>query len=159
MCPQLCRFLAYLRGLAQPRDGLPQQPRDVHLREADAVADLGLREVLFEAQPQDLPLAVAEDRRHRLDGGGVLGLTVARLVAAQRVTDPRSVLVGVGDGAIERVGSVGGCRLVRFEHLLYGDLKVVSDLGRSRRAPELVKEVPRAGSNRSMAFSRPTDAT
>ena len=40
MCPQLCRFLAYLRGLAQPRDGLPQQPRDVHLREADAVAYL-----------------------------------------------------------------------------------------------------------------------
>ena len=86
MCPQLCRFLAYLRGLAQLRDGLPQQPRDVHLREADAVAYLGLGEVLFEAQPQDLPLAVAEGtRRHRLDGGGVLGLTVARLVAAQGV--------------------------------------------------------------------------
>src|SRR5829696_5578714 len=133
-------FLAYLRGLAQPRDGLPQQPRDVHLREADAVAYLRLREVLFEAQPQDLPLAVAEDRHHRLDGGGVLGLTVARLVAAQRVNDPRSVLVVVGAGAIERVGPVGGCRLVRFEHLLDDDPQVVSDLGRSRRAPELVDE-------------------
>ena len=59
MCPQLCRFLAYLRGLAQPRDGLPQQPRDVHLREADAVAYLGLGEVLGEPQPQHLALAVA----------------------------------------------------------------------------------------------------
>src|SRR6185295_20030737 len=92
MCPRLCR---YLRGVAQPGDSLPQQPRDVHLRQAYAVAYLGLREVLFEAQPQDLALAVAEDRPQRLDGGRVLGLTVARVVAAQRVNDPRSALVVV----------------------------------------------------------------
>ena len=44
MCPQLCRFVAYLRGVAQLRDGSAQQPRNVHLREAPAVAELGLRE-------------------------------------------------------------------------------------------------------------------
>ena len=41
-------------------DRLPDEARDVHLRDADAVADLGLREVFGEAQAQDLALAVAE---------------------------------------------------------------------------------------------------
>ena len=76
----------------------------------------------------------------RLNGGGVLGLPVARFVVAQRVDELGSVLVVVGAGAIERVGPVGGCGLVRFEHLLDADPHVVRDLGRSRRAPELVNE-------------------
>ena len=41
----------------QPRERAPDQPRDVHLRDADALGDLGLRHVLDEAQVQDQALA------------------------------------------------------------------------------------------------------
>ena len=50
------------RDRAQPRDRLADDPRDLHLRDADALADLRLREVLLEAQAQDLALA-RRDRR------------------------------------------------------------------------------------------------
>src|SRR5688500_6779755 len=56
--------LARERGGAQPRERLADQARDLHLRDADARADLGLREVLGEAQPEHLALARG-DRGHQ----------------------------------------------------------------------------------------------
>src|SRR5918994_328547 len=55
------RALVRLLGLvAQARDRLSDQARDVHLGDADARADLRLREVLLEPEPQDLALAVGQ---------------------------------------------------------------------------------------------------
>ena len=47
------------------------------------VADLGLRQVLREAQPQHLALAVGQDAHQALDGGRVLGLAEARVLDAE----------------------------------------------------------------------------
>src|SRR4051812_49253168 len=46
----------------QPGDRLAQHARDVHLRDAELRADLRLREVFLEAQPQDLAFARIELR-------------------------------------------------------------------------------------------------
>src|SRR5215208_3762539 len=49
-----CRSCGGCGGL-QAVEGPPEQPRDVHLRVADALADLTLSEVLHEAELQHLP--------------------------------------------------------------------------------------------------------
>ena len=72
-------------SLAQLRDRLADEARDVHLRDADALADLGLGEVLREAQPQDLALALGQHAHQALDGRGVLGDAEARVLDADRV--------------------------------------------------------------------------
>src|SRR5438105_12553184 len=59
---ELAAALGLGRG-AQAGQRLADQPRDLHLRDADALADLGLRHVLHEAQAQHLALARA-DRLH-----------------------------------------------------------------------------------------------
>ena len=66
--------LAGLAGqLAQTLQRAAQQPRDLHLRDADPLGDLRLREILPEAQEQDLALALGqvlggrEDRRLVVD--------------------------------------------------------------------------------------------
>ena len=48
---------------ARLRERVAQDPRHVHLRDADALGDLALHEVLDEAQPQHLALARASGRR------------------------------------------------------------------------------------------------
>lgn len=55
----------------------------MHLRAADPRADLGLREVLLEAQAEHLPVAPGEGRRQPRDGRGVLGRGEARILDAQ----------------------------------------------------------------------------
>ena len=82
-------------------DGLADQARDVHLRDADARADLRLREVLLEAQAQHLALAVGEHAHQALDRGGVLGHGEAGVLGADRVGDAAGVLVVVAR-AVER---------------------------------------------------------
>src|SRR4051812_40114193 len=47
--------------LLQPLDALAQKPRHVHLRDAEALADLALHEVLLEAQPQGGLLTRGQD--------------------------------------------------------------------------------------------------
>ena len=57
--PRPCRSGRWL-GRAQAPERLADDARDLHLRHADALADLGLREVLGEAQAQHQPLALVE---------------------------------------------------------------------------------------------------
>ena len=77
--PQAATILVGHRGVgAQARDRLADDARDLHLRDADPLADLGLREVLGEAQAQDLALARRDDPHDVLDGGAVLGQGEAR---------------------------------------------------------------------------------
>ena len=82
------RWLLARRGVGRRRrDRLADDARDLHLRDADALADLRLGEVLLEAQPQDLALA-RRDRAHEvLERRAVLGQREAELLGAQRVAE------------------------------------------------------------------------
>src|SRR5918998_6479209 len=94
-----------LRGLlgllAQPRDRLADDPRDVHLGDADAGADLRLGQVLGEAQPQHLALSLREHGHEPVHGGGVLGEAEARVLGPEALRD-RLVVVVVAARAVER---------------------------------------------------------
>src|SRR5439155_23916578 len=61
----------------------PDQARDVHLRDADLLRDLRLRQPLEEAQVEDRPLAVVEDTEAGLEQGAVLGHLVLVLDLAE----------------------------------------------------------------------------
>src|SRR4051794_27041488 len=60
-------------GRAQPAQRLADDPRDLHLRDADALPDLGLREVLLEAQPQHLALTRRDGAEQPPERRAVLG--------------------------------------------------------------------------------------
>src|ERR1044072_3162430 len=84
----------------------------MHLRDADALADLRLREVLGEAQPEHFTLAVAQHGHQPLDGGGVLGEAEARILDAERLGHPLAVIVVVA-WSVERDGTGGAGRPAR----------------------------------------------
>ena len=138
------RYPLRLVGLvAQPGDRLPDQARDVHLGDADPLADLRLRQVLLEAQPQHLALAVGQHAHQPLDGGGVLGQPEARVLGAEGVGVGVAVLLVVGARPVERDGAIGGRRLARLEHLLERGAGALGDLARRRRAAELARHLVR----------------
>src|SRR3954451_23772082 len=62
-----------LSGVAQAIDRLADDARHVHLADADAVADLGLGEILGEAGPQHPGFPLADPPHQALDGRRVLG--------------------------------------------------------------------------------------
>src|SRR5689334_19402593 len=62
---------------------LADQARHVHLRDADLLRDLGLREVLDEAQVQHQPVAFRKRTQLRPERGGVLRELVAGVLAAE----------------------------------------------------------------------------
>src|SRR5690349_24565966 len=109
------RLLA--RGLLEAIDRLADDAADVHLADTDARADLRLREVLLEAQPQDLPLAVGEHAHQALDRRAVLRVAEARILGAEGCAQAVAVLVVLAR-AVEADGAVGGRRLAGLEHLL-----------------------------------------
>jgi hypothetical protein len=57
VAPSIARSRSCLCDRAQAGDRLAQDARDLHLADADALADLGLGEVVLEAQPNDGSLA------------------------------------------------------------------------------------------------------
>ena len=126
------RRLLARRGVgAQARDRLADDARDLHLRDADALADLGLREVLVEAQAQHLALA-RRDRAHEvLERRAVLGQREAVLLGAERVAEGVAAVVLAAARRLQRGGLVGARRLERLEHVLL----VGADLGRDLRRP------------------------
>jgi hypothetical protein len=77
-------------------DGAPEHTRDVRRREADALCDLGLVQVLAEAQTQGLSLAVGESAHEAFGGGGVLGEQEVGLVDGEAVGGGARVLLVSG---------------------------------------------------------------
>src|SRR3954454_748126 len=108
-----------LSGVAQAIDRLADDARHVHLADADALPDLGLGEILREAQPQDLAFALAEHPHQALDGRRVLGHREARILDAVGRAEAVALLVLLAR-AVERDRAVGAGRLARLEHLLNG---------------------------------------
>src|SRR5215204_3321683 len=70
---------------AQALERSPDQPRDVHLRDADALRDLGLRQILDEAQVQHDPVARRQRRQRRRDRRAVLDQLEAAILDADRL--------------------------------------------------------------------------
>src|SRR5438309_9381646 len=65
-------LVGLLGGRAQPAERLADDPRDLHLAHADLLADLRLREVFLEAQPQHLALACGDRPEQPVQGRAVL---------------------------------------------------------------------------------------
>src|SRR3954447_7211536 len=135
------RSLLGLRRLPEPGDRAPDDARHVHLGDAHALPDLRLCEVLAEAQPQDLALAVGEHAHQALDGGRVLGEVEAGVLDPERGRHALALLVLLVTRAVEGDRPVGGAGLARLEHLLEADAGALGDLGGSRRAPELAGQL------------------
>src|SRR4051795_2733570 len=60
-----------LSGRAEPAERLADDPRDLHLGYPDALSDLGLCQILLEAQPQDLALARRDRAQEAAERGAV----------------------------------------------------------------------------------------
>ena len=116
----------------------------MHLRVADLLGDLRLRQVLGEAQPQDLALGVVEDVGSGVDRRPVLDQLEAGVLAADALGH-RGVVAGLRAGAggrpVERDGPPRGAALERLEHVGLADLEQGGDLGHRRRTLELVAEL------------------
>src|SRR5215212_5314907 len=106
------------------------QARDVHLRDPDALRDLGLREVLDETQVQHGAIARRQRGERRRDRGAVLDELVAAVLDADRLGVRLAVALVAEAVGLERDGVVRAGRLHRLEHLLGADPQRVRDLGR-----------------------------
>src|SRR3954469_19142310 len=69
----------------QPFEGPPDQPGNVHLGDADALGDLGLRQVLHEAEVEHDAVARGQGRERRGDRGAVLDELEAVVLDADRL--------------------------------------------------------------------------
>src|SRR3954449_8945021 len=121
----------------QPREGLADEPRDLHLRDTDALGDLGLRHVALEAQAQDLAVALAEDVEGVVEQDADLRAAELGIGAAERLGQ-RRVLAG---RLVERARAVRLRALQRVEHVLEAGADLLAQLLDGRRAAELVGQI------------------
>src|SRR5215216_5660313 len=127
-------------GLAQPLDRRSDDPRDLHLRDAEARADLRLRQILGEAQPQHVTVSIAEDAHQVLDVRGAHRLAVAGILGANRIVRPLAP-VRVFEGLHERQSSVRAGGREGLEHPLGGDSEALGELVDRRRVPGRLRNV------------------
>src|SRR3954466_2136346 len=80
-----------LDRVAHRVDRAADQPRDVHLRDADGTGDLALGEALVVAQADDLALALAEAVEAATEQDPLLGELVALVVAADGLERSRAL--------------------------------------------------------------------
>src|SRR4051794_37023169 len=140
------RYARGRRDSSRARDGLDRvahrvdratdQPRHMHLRDADGTGNLALREALVVAQADDLALALAEAVEAAAQEDPVLGELVALVVAADRVERSGAL----GERLVERHHPVGVGRAHRVEDLLDAGAQRGRELGHGRRAAELPRE-------------------
>jgi len=98
---------AVLAGRALVQQPVPQvgeraghQPGDVHLRDAESLADLGLGEIPVEPHGEDVLLALGQLAPVRLDRGQVDRPFHRLVVGAEQIAQQRRI-VAVGDGGVE----------------------------------------------------------
>ena len=128
--------LSFFGRLAQPRDGVADQAADVHLADADALADLGLCEVLREPSRRTSRSRSLSTRISRSHRRARLGLAEAGILDADGAAQRVGVLLVVAR-AVERDGAVGGGRLARLEDQLGRRVQALGELRDRRRAAEL----------------------
>src|SRR5581483_3939033 len=114
--------------LERPAD----QARDVHLRDADLLCDLRLREPFEEPKVQDLALALVEDLEARREHRAILGDLVLVLDLSERLERIELLAVLRAAAGRERQRRVGAAGLERFEHLFLFDACGLRELGDGR---------------------------
>src|SRR3954471_15785691 len=115
------RSAGVLGDRAEPLEGAPDEPGDVHLGDADPLGDLGLGEVLDEAEVQHDAVARRERLERRRDRRAVLDELEAVVLDPDRLGVGLAVPLVAEAVGLERDGVVGRGRLHRLEHLLRGD--------------------------------------
>ena len=91
----------------------------MHLRDADLLGDLGLGQVVDEAQLEDDLLALGQRLERRRDRLAELDQLVVGVAAAERVAQRALALaVAAGLGRVQRRGAVGAGGVQRLQHLL-----------------------------------------
>ena len=119
------------------RDRAAEQPRDVHLRVAEALADLGLRELLLVVQAHDLLVSLVQRVDQRVEADALEGAVDLVVVGAERVDQRLLAVVHAGEARlVERVGAQRPIRLARLEHVLDVDADVFGELCRRGRRAE-----------------------
>src|SRR4051812_24395914 len=132
--------LAVLRALdvhPQPGERLADETRDLHLAHADALGDLGLGQILREAQAQDLLVAVGKDVEGALEQDAHFGAAHLGVEAADRVGQ-RHVLA---DRLLQRARAPGVLALDRLQDLLERRVDRFGELLDVGRTAELVREL------------------
>jgi hypothetical protein len=87
-----------------------QNPGYLHLRDPDDHSDLGLGQVLFEAQVDDFALASRQRRAQLGDRGALLDIVETGLEMAQRAVQPCGRLLS---GRAMRLAALGGLGVLR----------------------------------------------
>ena len=109
---------------------------NVHLRDADPPADLPLREVLLEAQAQDLAVPMAEGAEQAIERRARVRDVVAGLVVRERVTQ-RGLGVVLAARELERHGVVRVARAERVQQRALADVQALRELANRRRATDV----------------------
>jgi hypothetical protein len=100
----------------------------VHLRAADPLADLLLREVLAEPQVQHLALALVQHGAELLEGDPVIAAAEAGPRVLDRLVPGGAVRLVVVCGRVERRGGIAVLRLDRLEDRLQRLAQVGGDV-------------------------------
>src|SRR4051794_39486151 len=119
----------------------------MHLRDADLLRDLCLRQTLFESHTEYFPFALRKSLECGLERCALLGPLELLVLGADRLHRVVVVVVATtARPARERDGRIGRAGFHRFEHLLRRRLEFSRDLGDRRRALELDRQaLDRAG--------------
>ena len=123
----------------------------MHLGDPEAVSDLGLREVVLEAQSEDDALAVGERVEQSVDECGVLDAVEAGLVGGEEVD---RVVAVVGERLVQRVGVVGGGGGECLEDLFGRRVGAVGEFGGVGERPSSLVSVWLMVSTRSVSSWR-----
>src|SRR5207247_2544289 len=137
------RFHLFFGGDLLPNllQGAANEPRDVHLRDADLLRNLRLREPFEEAQVQDLPLPVVEDAEPRRQHSAVLRDVVLVLFGADRLERVELFAVLLRAAGRQRQRGVCAPGLERLEHLFFLGTRSFRELGDRRRPTELHRQL------------------
>src|SRR3954447_20491052 len=121
---------------------MAQDARDLHLADADALADRGLREVLLEAQPHDLALARGEGAHELVEDRALLGAVVAVVDVPDAVAERLARVVVAGRARrLERRRAIRARGLHRLEDVLGLDVDRVRHVVDGRLAAELAGQL------------------
>jgi hypothetical protein len=120
--------------LPQARERAAQDAGDLHLRQPESRANLGLGEVVLESQAHGFALVRWQSVQQRIERGGVLGAREPGIVD-ERVMQVVVRVVSVRRG-IEPVWVVGAGRRECLEDVLGAGAEHAGDLGGRRRSAE-----------------------
>src|SRR5256885_6923377 len=139
------RSSAYLlrdgHRLPQPRQGLAEQPGDMHLRDTALGGDLGLGHVAGEAKVQDPALPPAYPGQQVRQGQPVRQALQLRVPLADRGTQ-LAVLRPARCRRVERDRLVRVREVQPLGHLLLVDVEVPREVRHRRRPAQLVRQYP-----------------